>query len=174
MPIDKALPFCYDRDMKRRSWDEKQLRKAVKESFSLRQVLGKLHLKEAGGNYSQVKKYLVEYQINAGHFRGQGWSKGLKGIGVARIPLEQILCPSSNFQSHKLKKRLFAAGLKSPKCELCGWAKKSVDNRIPLELDHINGNSHDNRLENLRVLCPNCHSLQPTHRGKNINRSKRQ
>lgn len=47
----------------------------------------------------------------------------------------------------------------------------SEDGRIPLELDHINGDRHDNRLENLRVLCPNCHSLKPTHRG--LNRSKR-
>ena len=51
---------------------------------------------------------------------------------------------------------------------MCGWAKISIDGRIPLELDQINGNRHDNRLENLRILCPNCHSLQITHRGMNI------
>lgn len=53
-------------------------------------------------------------------------------------------------------------------CEDCGWAKSSEDGRIPVELDHINGDRHDNRLENLRILCPNCHSLRLTHRGKNI------
>ncbi len=58
--------------------------------------------------------------------------------------------------------------LKKPECEECGWAKRSEDGRIPLELDHINGDSHDNRLENLRILCPNCRSLEPTHRGMNI------
>ncbi|MFA5024598.1 MAG: HNH endonuclease signature motif containing protein [Patescibacteria group bacterium] len=158
--------------MKKRSWNEQQLRQAAKESFSLRQVLHKLNLKEAGGNYNQIKKYLSEYRINIKHFRGKGWNKGLRGLGAARIPLEKILRLDSNFQSHKLKKRLFAAKLKSPQCEICGWAKKSADGRLPLELDHINGNSRDNRLENLRILCPNCHSLQSTHRGRNMAKSK--
>ena len=159
--------------MQIRSWNEHQLRQADKESLSLRQVLHKLGLKEAGGNYSQIKKYLSELGIDASHFKGQGWSKGLNTVGIVKIPLDKILRLGSNFQSYKLKKRLFAANLKSPKCELCGWAKKSADGRVPLELDHINGDSHDNRLENLRVLCPNCHSLQPTHRGRNINRNRK-
>lgn len=73
----------------------------------------------------------------------------------------------SDYQSFKLKSRLFSEKLKIPCCEECGWAKKSEDGRIPLELDHINGNRRDNRLENLRILCPNCHSLKPTHRGLN-------
>ncbi|QQS22454.1 HNH endonuclease [Candidatus Saccharibacteria bacterium] len=59
---------------------------------------------------------------------------------------------------------------KKPKCEICGWEERSIDGRIPVELDHINGIHSDNRLENLRILCPNCHSLQPTHRGRNKKR----
>ena len=70
-----------------------------------------------------------------------------------------------------LKKRLFLANLKPKNCEICGWAKVTEDGYLPLELDHINGNSKDNRLENLRVLCPNCHSLKPTHRGRNIRKN---
>jgi hypothetical protein len=158
--------------MKNKKWTKEQLIKAAKESTSVRQVLGKLGLKEAGGNYNQVKKYIAEYKINSKHFKGQGWNRGLFGRYLPRIPLKEILKRNSDFQSYKLKKRLFVAKLKSPKCELCGWAKKSKDGRVPLELDHINGDSHDNRLINLRVLCPNCHSLQPTHRGRNIKRKK--
>lgn len=60
------------------------------------------------------------------------------------------------------------ARIKIPKkCQLCDWAKYSIDGRLPLEPDHINGDRYDNRIINLRILCPNCHSLQPTHRGKN-------
>lgn len=52
--------------------------------------------------------------------------------------------------------------------ERCGWAERAEDGRIPVELDHKNGDRFDNRFENLQILCPNCHSLQPTHRGKNV------
>ncbi|MBA3462410.1 MAG: HNH endonuclease [Deltaproteobacteria bacterium] len=69
--------------------------------------------------------------------------------------------------THQLKLRLFREGLKQPCCELCGWCERAPDGRIPVELDHKNGDRNDNRLENLRVLCPNCHALQPTHRGLN-------
>lgn len=62
-------------------------------------------------------------------------------------------------------------GLKPACCEECGWAKISNDGRLPLELDRINGDRNDNRIENLRILCPNCHSLQPTHRGRNKKRA---
>lgn len=96
----------------------------------------------------------------------------MKGIGVYRRSLEEILTRNSRYQSYKLKRRLFAAGLKKPSCELCGWSKEAKDGRIPLELDHMNGDRYDNRIENLRILCPNCHSLQPTHRGLNKRKHK--
>jgi len=64
-------------------------------------------------------------------------------------------------------------GIKQQKRELCGWSQKTVDGRIPLELDHTNGDRFDNRLSNLRILCPNCHSLQTTHRGLNSKSNKK-
>lgn len=154
--------------MRRRTWTTSELSTAAKTSFSIRKVLEKLSLKPTGGNYSQIKKYLKENSIDTSHFRGKGWNKGLiKPFGHV-TSLNKILVKDSTFQSYKLKNRLIKAGLKSLQCEICGWAKKSKDGRIPVELDHINGNSRDNRVENLRILCPNCHSLQPTHRGLNI------
>ena len=153
--------------VRRRKWTTEELKKAVNDSKSIRQVIYKLGLKPAGGNYAQLHKYISELGIDIGHFQGQAWNRGLKGIGKPQIPLESILVLGSTFQSYKLKKRLFLENLKYPVCEECSWAKQSPDGRVPLELDHINGNSQDNRLENLRVLCPNCHSLKPTHRGRN-------
>jgi hypothetical protein len=157
--------------MRKRSWTEAQLKLAVKNSTSVRQVLQKLSLREAGGNYTQINHAINDYKIAIKHFTGKGWSKGLTGIGKPFISLDEILVKNNRFQSHKLKKRLFKEGLKKPKCEECGWAKLSVDGRIPIELDHINGDRMDNRIENLRILCPNCHSLKPTHRG--LNRKKK-
>ena len=152
---------------KKRTWTADQLKNAVGTSLSLRSVLGKLNLREAGGNYEQIRKYIREYGLDISHFTGKAWNRGMRGIGKDRIPLEQILIQGSSYQSFKLKKRLFKANLKSKLCEECGWAKVSDGGYLPLELDHINGDRHDNRLENLRVLCPNCHSLKSTHRGRN-------
>lgn len=152
---------------RKKKWDKKQLQEAVENSRSIRQVLFCLGLREAGGNYVQVKKYIGIYNLSTSHFTGNAWNKGLKGIGKPRRPLEEILIQKSDYQSFKLKKRLFSEKIKKPVCELCGWAKRAADGRVPLELDHISGDRTDNRLENLRILCPNCHSLQPTHRGLN-------
>ena len=146
---------------------------AVESSFSLRQVLKKIGLKPAGGNYCQIRDFINREGIDMSHFRGKAWNTGLRGIGKPRIPLEKILVKDSNFQSYKLKQRLFASKLKPEHCEECGWCVRTEDGYLPLELDHINGDHKDNRLENLRILCPNCHSLKPTHRGRKLKKNKK-
>lgn len=151
-------------------WTEKQLVEAVKKSRSVRQVIYALGLIPAGGNYVQIQNRISQLNLSTSHFLGMGWSKGMPFARKAPKTLEKILVKNSSYQSFKLKKRLFGAEIKKKECEECGWKKVSEDGRIPLELDHINGDRNDNRLENLRVLCPNCHSLKPTHRGRNKKR----
>ena len=151
---------------RKRSWTISDLEKAVTTSTSLRQVLSLLKLSPAGGNYVQIKKYIKEYSLGTGHFKGQAWNRGLVGVGKPRINLKLILRKNSHFQSFKLKKRLIAGGFKPAKCEECGWAKTTKEGFLPLELHHVNGDPRDNRLINLVVLCPNCHSLKPNHRGR--------
>jgi len=168
--VAKVSTECYNTLMKQRSWTVDQLKKAVKKSRSYRQILHYLNLKEAGGNYTQIKKYVKEYNLNITHLKGRGWNKGLRGIGKPRRLLKDILLQDSDFQSYKLKNRLIKEGLKLPYCEECGWAKKTKNGRLPLELHHINGDARDHRLENLKILCPNCHSLKENYRG--LNRKK--
>ncbi len=152
---------------RKRSWTNVELEEAVKTSKSIRGVLIKLGLIPAGGNYQHVSSTITSLKLDISHFTGMGWRRGRTFAFVPQRTLTEILVEDSDFQSFKLKKRLYREGLKQQKCELCGWAEQSKDGRIPLELDHVNGNHRDNRLENLRILCPNCHSLQSTHRGRN-------
>ena len=148
----------------RYTYSEQELREAVKTSTSIRQVLDKLNIVPAGGNYQTTNRRIQKLDIDTTHFTGQAWNKG-RVIGPKR-PIEEYLTENSVVQSFKLKSRLIAEGLKQHKCECCGiteWNGKPA----PIELDHINGNHHDNRLENLRILCPNCHAQTDTYRGKN-------
>lgn len=150
-----------------RSWTDLQLEDAIQCCKSFRAVLLLLELVPAGGNYEQVKKRAKELGISTEHFTGMGWNVGLKFNPNPARPLNEILVINSTIQSFGLKKRLIRMGIKKPECEICGWQQMSEDGRIPVELDHINGDRYDNRIENLRILCPNCHSLQLTHRGRN-------
>jgi 5-methylcytosine-specific restriction endonuclease McrA len=73
------------------------------------------------------------------------------------------------FQSHKLRKRLIAAGVFDRICANCGLAEW-LGQKVPLELDHIDGDRANHEISNLRLLCPNCHAQTATYRGKNIRR----
>ncbi len=150
--------------MKLRKYTEPQLRKAIECSSSLRQVLIYLKVSPYGGNYDVLKKAIKYFQLDTSHFTGQAWNKGKKL--APKQPIERYLDNVIPIQSFKLKKRLLREGILKHKCSNCDntiW----LDQPIPLELDHKNGDNKDNRLSNLRLLCPNCHTLTPTYRGKN-------
>ena len=102
--------------MRTRRWTKEQLIVAVKESTSIRQVLFKLGLIEAGGNYEQIKKVIAEEKLEISHFSGKGWRRGRLVPKKPLIPLEHILVQESRFQSFKLKKRLFREGVRKPVC----------------------------------------------------------
>lgn len=133
-------------------------------SGSVRQVLGKLGLVEAGGNYACAKKRADALGLTKEHMHGQSWNKGKK-VGPKR-PVEEYLSNQRHIQSYQLKNRLLEEGLKQHKCECCGITEWNGQ-PAPIELDHIDGNRYNNTIENLRILCPNCHAQTDTYRGKN-------
>lgn len=163
-------PIDPGRTLQRRRWTDDDLRAAVASARGLATTIKSLGLIPAGGNYETVRRQIVELGLDTSHFRGQGWSRD-EALGPRpRLPLDQVLVANRWTTTSHLKERLIREGYKKAECEMCSWAQRSADGRLPLELDHINGDRTDNRLENLRVLCPNCHSLQPTHRGSNKRR----
>lgn len=82
------------------------------------------------------------------------------------LRLQDVLVEGSSYSRHSLKKRLYDAGLKQHSCERCGQGEIWLGDRMSLILDHINGVPDDNRLENLRILCPNCNATLDTHCGR--------
>ena len=143
-----------------------EIESAAAKSSSIAGVCRLLKLVPSGGNYRIIHNAIEKYKIDTSHFTGQGWNINLKFKPFEGKKIEEILVENSTYQSYKLKKRLIAEGIKKSVCESCGqseWLKQP----IPLELHHINGNNSDNRLENLRLLCPNCHALTDSYRGKN-------
>ena len=161
--------------MKLHKYTIEELREAVRTSGSVRQVLKKLNVKAAGGNYATFHKAVKHFEIDTSHFHGQVWNKGdhsgvLKRSRKTR-PLDEVLNKDIHYSSNKLKQRLIKAGLKEHKCEQCGITEWNGQ-PAPIELDHINGVRTDNRLENLRILCPNCHAQTKTYRGRNKNKNK--
>lgn len=157
--------------MRLKAIKREQLQDLVAESTSYADALRKLGMNSRGGNYISLKLRIQREQIDISHFTGQAHLKGKKCDWYKRVPLSDILVKDSKYlNTSTLRRRLISAGLLTKVCSCCGnseWLGKE----IPLELDHINGIRTDNRLENLRLLCPNCHAQTDTYRGKNIGKA---
>lgn len=151
--------------MKKNERTKEEYEKAIKDSHSIAEALRKLGLKDKGGNYRIIKNAAKKYDIDLSHFTGRGWNVGLKFIPKPKQDIENILVENSTYQSYKLKNRLLNEGFKEYICEKCKRTEWEGE-PIPLELHHINGDNTDNRLENLQLLCPNCHALTDNYRGR--------
>lgn len=152
-------------------FDTKNFPDVVAQSFSIAQVISAFGLDVSGANYSTVKRKIKKLDLSTSHFTGQGHLKGKNHFWNKKEPIESYLTINSSVSRVHLKKRLIKEGYLENKCSICGintW----LEQPLVCHLDHINGVNDDNRLENLRLVCPNCHSQTLTYAGRNIAKHK--
>jgi len=147
-------------------WLKENLEVTIKECNTQSDVLKKLGIRDAGGNFGTLRKYIKLYNLDTSHFI-KNYYVISKFSESRKIPLEKILIENSTYGCNKLKERLYKEKIKERICELCGQDEYWKGKKMSLILDHKNGIHNDNRPENLQIVCPNCNSTLPTHCRKN-------
>lgn len=156
--------------MTRITYRQEVLEEIVKSSRSIQEVLMKLNVPISGGRYATLKKKLQELKISTSHFAGQGWLKGKRSN--TRKTANEILVKARHSRK-ELTSRLREAMIDSGKeycCEICRQEPLWRGKKLVIQIDHINGDALDNEIDNLRFLCPNCHSQTETF-GKTAGKS---
>lgn len=139
--------------MFRKDYTDQEIIDAAKDSLSCAQLLKKIGLRPVGGNYATMKKKLFKLNVDCSHWTGHGWNKNKK------LKNWENYTRAFSAKKHLIKE----LGHKCEQCLISVW----YDKPIPLEVHHIDGDRTNNMLENLQLLCPNCHSFTDNFRGKN-------
>ena len=160
-----ATFMCIIVYMKKVEYTKELLEENVKDCYSFAELCRRLGLKPEGSNPKTVRKKMDEFGINYSHFTGKAWNKNPDNP-VYQGKYLPNLCEHSSLSSANVKTLVYRLGLKENKCEICGiseWYGKPIQ----CELHHLNGDPTDNRIENLQILCPNCHSQTDNFRSRN-------
>ncbi|GAA2577287.1 hypothetical protein GCM10010304_17760 [Streptomyces roseoviolaceus] len=153
-------------------WTKDVLERAVAASTNMCEVLRHLGLEVVGGHHTHISRRVKAYGIDTSHFqvptrRGKPWRPRTPEALLVQQPDDR----ARRVPSDRLKWAMTALGV-ADQCVLCGTEAVWRGRPLPLEVDHIDGSWRDNRIENLRLLCPNCHSTTDNYRGRGKGRSQ--
>ena len=148
------------------------LEELCKDSYSYAEVLRKAGRKQGGGTQATLRKKIEEFGIDISHFTGQRWQDSPNQIdnheNREKYSLEEVFIKNSLVTQKVLRGYVKRHNLIPYKCQNCGCDGHWQNGMIALEIDHIDGDNTNNEMSNLRYLCPNCHALTDTYRGRNI------
>lgn len=146
------------------NWNKENLILAIEKSNCKSDILRNLNISVKSGNFQTLEKYCKKYEIDIGNLKYIN-KNGFK----EKSSNEQIFILNSTFSRKLVKARIIKYKLIDYKCKICHNTGEWMKEKLSLQLDHINGIDDDNRLTNLRFLCPNCHSQTKTFGSKNKN-----
>ncbi len=147
--------------MSKYNWDLEKIKEIVPQSINFTEVLESLGIPRQGNNSTTLRNILDRNNIDYSHFTGRARTYN----NPKATNIQDYLDNKIKIASDKLKKKLIKEGLKENKCEICGlteWREKP----IICQLHHIDGNHNNNSLDNLQILCPNCHSQTDNYCGQ--------
>lgn len=155
-----------------RRYTEDWLKELCKNSYSYAEVLRKAGRKQGGGTQATLRKKIEEFGIDISHFTGQRWQDSPNQADNHEIRekylLEEVFIKDSPVTQKVLRGYVERHNLIPYKCQNCECDGHWQNGIIALEIDHIDGDNTNNEISNLRYLCPNCHALTDTYRGRNI------
>ena len=148
---------------------KEEAEKIVKECYSIADFCRKVGWQPRGDNYKVFHKYVKQYNLDTSHFTGKRTNLGnLLNVGISK---EEFFKKDKLIKAYDIRKKIFKEGLKENKCEICGLTEW-LNNPIQLQIHHIDGDHMNNEIENIQLLCPNCHSQTENFAGKKNKKNK--